>query len=204
MTDLAVVAQRVARLPFQAGGDGSRPIPRLHFTTVGVPEVAPLLSAEHYLGPVRSGRYAFAGWVDDALVAAMVYRWPTARHLPNDGTWLELVRWCLTPTAGENAGSRMDRWVRSWLRQNAPNVTTLVSYSDPSAGHTGALYRACGWKWAPTWHRLRPPPSGNGSWGHGNESVKDRWVYELGPDDRRGEVLRIKDESVVKRGVPGA
>ena len=37
-------------------------------------------------------------------------------------------------------------------------VSTVVSYSDPSAGHTGSLYRACNWIWAPTWLRLRPPP----------------------------------------------
>jgi len=87
-----------------------------------------------------------------------------------------------------------------WLNLHHPEVTTLVSYSDPSAGHTGALYRACNWRWAPTWHRLRPPPSGNGSWQEGKQQhVKDRWYFPISPDTRRGEMLSVKDASIAKR-----
>ena len=90
--------------------------------------------------------------------------------------------------------------VRRALPEIAPEVTTVVSYSDPSQGHTGSLYRSCNWKWAPTWHRLRPPPTGNGSWKNGQkQSVKDRWVCELKDDERRAEILRVKDDSIVKR-----
>jgi hypothetical protein len=74
-----------------------------------------------------------------------------------------------------------------------------VSYSDPSVGHTGALYRACNWWWAPTWHRLRPPPSGNGSWSDGRvQSVKDRWIFPLRPDPDRAGVLLVKDASLLR------
>jgi hypothetical protein len=75
-----------------------------------------------------------------------------------------------------------------------------VSYSDPSQGHTGALYKAAGWVWLPTWHRLRPPPTGNGSWKSGKrQAVKDRWVYILRPDDRRDEILRVKDDAIIRQ-----
>ena len=128
----------------------------------------------HYLGSTGRG---FA-WSDEYGV--LVLAKPTSRRLPQDGTWLELVRWCLT---GErNGGSRQWARVVRWLRAERPDVTTVVSYSDPGVGHTGALYKACNWTWAPTWHRLFPPPSGNGSWADGEpQSVKDRWVYELSP-----------------------
>lgn len=189
----AVEVQRVARLPFQAEGDGSSPIPRLHFTTATAAEVASLLASEHYLGPIYRASYAFAGWVDDELVAAMVFAQPTARMLPADGSWLELVRWCLTPDAGKNAGSRMMAWVARYLRAHAPRVTTLVSYSDPSRGHTGALYRASGWTDDPTHHTLRfrangrGYPSGHGSWdGVTVQSPKERWRFQL------LEVLAVK------------
>jgi hypothetical protein len=182
----AVVGQRVARLPFLAGDGGASPTPRLHFTTATVAECAPLLASEHYLGPIGAGRCAFAGWVDDVLVACQVYKWPTARLLPSDGTWLELSRWCLTPDAGKNAGSRMMAWVARQLRRAYPNVTTLVSYSDPVHGHTGALYRASGWVESPTHYTLRYRangvgyPSGAGSWnGRDIASPKERWVFEL-------------------------
>jgi hypothetical protein len=161
-------------------------------------DVAWLLREQHYLGPLSRYRIIYAGFVGETAVAAMVWANPTSRSLPQDETWLELSRWCLTPAAGRNAGSRMHgRFVR-WLRRNAPAVSTLVSYSDPSQGHTGALYRACNWYWAPTWHRLRPPPSGNGSWdGVNQQAVKDRWVFDVGPDPLRAEILRVKDDAIV-------
>lgn len=151
--------------------------------------VADYLRRNHYLGATGRG---FA-WSDEYGV--LVLAKPTARHLPQDGTWLELVRWCLL---GErNGGSRQWSRVSKWLRAELPQVTTVVSYSDPSAGHTGALYKACNWTWAPTWHRLRPPPTGNGSWRDGApQSVKDRWIFVLARDDRRDEILRVKDAAL--------
>jgi hypothetical protein len=152
-------------------------------------QVAPALDANHYLGRSRRG----IAWSDEHGVAVLAP--PTSRRLPQH--WLELVRWCLS---GEpNAGSRQWAAIARWLRADRPDVTTVVSYSDPSVGHTGALYRACGWLWAPTWHRLRPPPSGNGRWtDEREESVKDRWVYLLAPDEAREAVLAVRDAAVVR------
>lgn len=92
-----------------------------------------------------------------------------------------------------------------WLRQTRPDATTVVSYSDPSVGHTGALYRACNWFWAPTWHRLRPAPSGHGKWTKGGkvEAVKDRWVFCLAPDAEREALLAVQDDAL-KRRMPWA
>lgn len=155
-----------------------------------VEEVADYLRANHYLGAARRG---FA-WADDYGV--MVLANPSSRRLPQQ-RWSELIRWCLR---GErNAGSRQWAAFVRWARSGLPAVTTFVSYSDPSAGHTGALYRACNWLWAPTWHRLRPPPSGNGNWGTGAEAVKDRWVYPLRDDPERAGLLRLNDEALERR-----
>lgn len=154
--------------------------------------VSAFLAARHYLGPVSRG---FA-WSDEWGVVVLAK--PTARRLPQDGTWLELVRWCLV--GHRNGGSRQWKRVARTVRNENRRITTVVSYSDPDQGHTGALYKAAGWEWAPTWHRLRPPPSGNGSWKDGEpQAVKDRWVYKLRPDARRDEILRVKDDAIVKR-----
>lgn len=152
-------------------------------------QVAPALDAHHYLSASRRG----IAWSDEHGVAVLAP--PTSRRLPHH--WLELVRWCLS---GEpNAGSRQWKAITRWLRYGRPDVTTVVSYSDPSVGHTGSLYRACGWLWAPTWHRLRPPPTGNGQWVTGREeAVKDRWVYLLAPDPERVAALAVHDESIVR------
>lgn len=145
-----------------------------------------LLSQHHYLGTAKSARWVLGVWVDGSLVACQVFRWPTARMLPSDGSWLELSRWCLTPAAGPNAGSKMMSKTRKWIRHNDPNAHTLVSYSDPVHGHSGALYRASGWIYTPTHHSLRYDanglgyPSGHGSWdGITRQSPKHRWTYAV-------------------------
>lgn len=170
------------------------------FSAVPLAEANELLARAHYLGAARQARFVLGHRYDGELVAVQTWRSPAARHLPADGSWLELSRWCLTPEAGANAGSRMHRKAARWLRQNAPEATTLVSYSDPRAGHTGSLYRACNWLWSPTWHRLRPPPTGNGAWAahSGAEGVKDRWVFPLRPDPRRADLLRCADLAAVR------
>lgn len=149
-----------------------------------------ILRERHYLGPTKRGE----AFVSD--LGVLVIANPTSRMLPQQ-RWTELVRWCIT--GGANSGSKqwaawaeMARAERQW--------TTVVSYSDPSAGHDGALYRASGWLWAPTWQRLRPPPSGGGEWTKGDrQAVKDRWVYLLRPDEERGALLAVRDESIVRR-----
>lgn len=154
-------------------------------------EVAWILATSHYLGPTKRG---FA-WSDEFGV--LVLGSPSSRSLPHD-RWLELTRWCLNGT--RNGGSRQWARVSRWLYENRPDITTIVSYSDPGVGHTGALYRACNWLWAPTWLRLRPPPSGNGSWQRGKvETVKDRWVFPLRPDADRERILQVNDSALKKR-----
>lgn len=144
--------------------------------------VAAFLDEHHYLGAARRG----LAWDDEYGV--LVLSNPTSRHLPSD--WLELVRWCLVGTP--NGGSQQWARVSKWLRANHP-ATTVVSYSDPHVGHTGALYKASNWLPAPTPHRLRPPPSGNGTRNGVRQEVKDRWVFPLRPDARRATVLAVKD-----------
>lgn len=160
---------------------------------VPISTVVDYLDEHHYLGAARRGW----AWSDEYGV--MVLAKPTSRRLPSDGTWLELTRWCLVP--GANNGSRQWARVRRYIAQTQTEVTTIVSYSDPSAGHTGALYRACNWRWAPTWHRLAPPPTGNGSWGRDGplQSVKDRWYFPMRRDARRQELLRCSDDRAVRR-----
>lgn len=150
-----------------------------------------ILRDRHYLGTSKRG---FA-YCDDAGV--MVFANPSSRRLPS--RWLELVRWCIVDQT-KNAGSM--QWSRAIrrLRADMPEVTTVVSYSDPSVGHTGALYRATNWFWAPTWHRLRPPPSGHGEWSDGRtQSVKDRWVFPIRRDPDRVDLLRLRDDSILRR-----
>jgi hypothetical protein len=155
-----------------------------------IQSTAEFLRRTHYLGAAARG---FA-YEDEFGVA--IFANPSSRYLPHD-RWLELIRWCLVGKS--NGGSQQWKRIVRWLRVEYPHVTTVVSYSDPSQGHTGALYKASNWQWAPTWHRLRPPPTGNGAWTDGKQqSVKDRWVYPLRPDAEREEILRVKDAALCR------
>ena len=181
---------------------GDAPVDKygIEWTTVPGAAVDGLLAEHHYLGPLASGgALTIAGLRDGEVVAAQIWKHPTSRRLPFGGSWLELARWCLTPAAGEYAGSRMHRQAVPLLRRAFPTATTLVSYSDPAQGHDGTLYRACNWWWRPTWMRLRPPPSGGGAWVPGvPQAVKDRWVFPLRPDAAREQVTRIDDPAAIR------
>lgn len=155
-----------------------------------IPSVNDTLREHHYLGPCRRGTAVETPW------GPLVFAAPASRHIPT--RWLELSRWCIV-SREPGAGSKSWAHAVAQVRERWPGVTTIVSYSDPSVGHDGALYRATGWLWAPTWHRLRPPPSGNGRWSDKPESVKDRWVFLLSPDEERESVLRVRDESITRR-----
>lgn len=172
----------------------------VEWRVAGLKEVNELLARAHYLGPIGGGRIIFGGFIDGQLVAAQVWRSPTSRHLPQDGTWLELSRWCLTPESGDYGGSRMHKQAVRHIRVAFPGVRTLVSYSDPEHGHTGALYRSCNWIWAPTWLRLRPPPTANGNWGKTKkQAVKDRWVFPVKADPVFDRITDVDDPPAVRK-----
>jgi hypothetical protein len=68
------------------------------------------------------------------------------------------------------------------LRLRFPDATTHRQLFGPiRQSHDGALYRACNWWWAPTWHRLQAAAEqATAQWTEGeHESVKDRWVFAL-------------------------
>ena len=169
---------------FDDDTDGVKAVPVSH--------VSGILANHHYLGPTARG-FALVN-----AAGVLTFANPTSRNLPQ-WRWLDLTRWCIV-SREPNAGSRQWAEVHRWLVANRPNITTVVSYSDPSAGHTGALYRACNWLWAPTWHRLEPPPTGNGNWGGETaQTVKDRWVFPLRPDADREAILSLSYDAARMR-----
>src|SRR5581483_9052253 len=80
----------------QPAGAGVTPSSALQFW-VSSKSIAAFLAANHYLGPVARGFACSDEW------GVLVLAKPTARRLPQDGTWLELVRWCLV--GARNGGS---------------------------------------------------------------------------------------------------
>lgn len=158
--------------------------------------VAAVLDQNHYLR--RVGR----GDVYRDEYGLMVFASVSSRLLNRPG-FMELTRWCLW--GGPNAGSMQWRRCRAWLLTSYPVATTVVSYSDPSVGHDGALYRACGWLWAPSAaFVLGQPSGGGGSRPSAKVACKHRWVYPLRRDEGRETALGFFREPAARRRYPYA
>lgn len=60
-------------------------------------------------------------------------------------TW-ELARLWLTDETPKNAETWLIGRAIRFVRQNYPEVKMLVSYADPSVGHSGMIYKAANWR----------------------------------------------------------
>ena len=58
---------------------------------------------------------------------------------------LELVRVFVFDDYGSNIESWFLGQTFQWLRENAPHIKGLISYSDPKEGHNGTIYQATNW-----------------------------------------------------------
>jgi len=82
----------------------------------------------------------------DQLVGMVLYSAPPKQSDVRYGckTW-ELARLYLLDEVPKNA----ETWAISgsvrYIKRHHPEVGCLVSYADPSAGHTGAIYKAANW-----------------------------------------------------------
>lgn len=59
-------------------------------------------------------------------------------------TW-ELSRLYLIDRLPHNAETWLISKSIKWIKKNHPDVCALVSYADPSAGHSGTIYKASNW-----------------------------------------------------------
>lgn len=58
---------------------------------------------------------------------------------------LELVRLFVFDGYGSNIESWFLSQTFDWLREHAPHIKALISYSDPKEGHAGTIYQATNW-----------------------------------------------------------
>jgi hypothetical protein len=82
-----------------------------------------------------------------AAIGCIVYAAPPRESDKRYGgkTW-ELARLYLLDEVPKNAETWLiGRSVR-YIRQNHPDVEVLVSYADPSVGHSGTIYKAANWR----------------------------------------------------------
>jgi hypothetical protein len=139
---------RLMRPLFQAveGGETPTSALQLWFSTIDFAHAKALNKLWHSRFPEFGGggyRRCHTAEFSGRLYAVAIWTNPTSPKLPQL-EWLMLKRWAIADDAPPNTASRMMRWMKSDIRRRLPEVTTLVSYSDPDTHH-GGIYRACGW-----------------------------------------------------------
>jgi len=127
---------------------------------------------------VSNDEHKFFGGINEKLVGVACYGDPVGR---NSGASinesldrtevLELTRLFVFDGYGSNIESWFVGKTFQWLRENAPHIKALISYSDPKAGHLGTVYQATNWiyqgngiRWSDSW--LFQLTEG-GEWQHG-------------------------------------
>ena len=113
--------------------------------------------------------HKFFGGVNEKLIGVACYGDPIGRHSGAsisetlDRTEvLELTRLFVFDGYGSNIESWFVGQTFNWLRENAPHIKALVSYSDPKVGHLGIVYQATNWIYQG--NRIRPNDSWSFKW----------------------------------------
>ena len=143
---------RVVHPLFQTEGDGAIPISPLQLNLGWISDALAINLNE--LWHSRMPKFTHPPGANDwrgigaeyanRFYAVAIWSWPIARRLNHTGRY-ELRRLAIAPDAPRNTASRMLRVMRGMIRKELPSVETLISYQDTEV-HTGAIYRAAGWK----------------------------------------------------------
>jgi hypothetical protein len=126
--------------------------------------------------------HKFFGGVNEKLIGVACYGDPVGRHSGAsisetlDRTEvLELTRLFVFDGYGSNIESWFVGQTFNWLRENAPHIKALVSYSDPKVGHLGTIYQATNWIYQG--NKIRPNDSWSFKWSEIDEWHHSRTSY---------------------------
>lgn len=126
--------------------------------------------------------HQFFSGVNEELVGVATYGDPIGRHsgqsispLLDRTEVLELTRLFVFDGYGCNVESWFVSQTFKWLRENAPHIKALISYSDPKVGHKGTVYMSTNWIYQG--NRIRPNDSWLFKWEEGGEWTHSRTSF---------------------------
>jgi hypothetical protein len=111
-------------------------------------EVEPLILA-HYLHRWPGVVVLILGlWRGPFVIGVIVFALPPRETMRRYGVSLvwELARLYIMDSEPFNSETWFMARAINFVRSNHPTVKALVSYADPSAGHSGVIYRAANWE----------------------------------------------------------
>src|SRR3990167_4339642 len=86
-------------------------------------------------------------WLDGVVVGACVFAFPPRETVKRyKGMVWELARLWLAPECPRNSETFFVARALRHVRRTHPGLVGVVSYADPSVGHTGLIYRAGNWR----------------------------------------------------------
>ena len=116
-------------------------------------DIKKFLSKYHYIGKIGRSSYTVAAFHQDVLIACAVFCYPTrmesAVRLQLSQTELyELTRFCIHPVyQKKNFASWFLSRIIKQLATEKPKIKCLLSFADPTFGHTGTIYKAGNWQY---------------------------------------------------------
>ena len=111
-------------------------------------EISEFIEANHYSKSINGvkSNYCFTVTYAGRQVGGVLYGQMSTTAWKKFGDTelevLELRRLVLLDECLRNSESRVVGYTLRWLKKNATDVKTVVSYADPNHGHTGVIYRA--------------------------------------------------------------
>ena len=102
----------------------------------------------HYLKSLARGCpdvFELVDMTTGEIVGAAQVGIPATRHISKD-THKEIRRFVLIPGVAKNTASYFISRIVKSIKQDYPNITSILTYADPDAGHQGTIYLASNFK----------------------------------------------------------
>ena len=144
----------VVQQPHPAEDSGSNPTPPLQFSRCSLADVTAFVKEHHYthshmatnvlycfridVSGVLSGAALFGNMAGNPKASCVM----EGHDDPHE--YQELCRLVLLDELPKNSESRFIGWCLRWLKKNT-SLVALISFADPSRGHSGVIYHATNW-----------------------------------------------------------
>lgn len=151
------------------------------------------IKERHYTKSCPPATYFFSIEGNDNIIGVCMFG-RTARagvQVPGSRIIIELSRLCIVDGSEPNTASAFISSCLNWLQENT-NIESVVTFADPTEGHTGAVYKACNFlpfgSTSESYHYLAPS----------GERIDKRQVFNRAKRNGGTEGQQVVLENLVK------
>lgn len=107
-------------------------------------EIRQIIRYEHYLGTIPRSQLILVAKRGNIIIGIATFGTGTNRFI-KDGVW-ELTRLCIPFYVVRPFGCDFLAQCRTYIKDNCPQIKSLIAFADSSVGHNGGIYRMAGWQ----------------------------------------------------------